>query len=271
MADLFQSIDSLDAAGVQRIVDRLEFRGTHAVFVKMREDYLDRMALAPNASVHELGCGTGVVCRAIAKRPGFRGRIVGTDFSRALIDAGKRIASAEGLGSRIEFRVSDAQKLEDSGAPYDAVIAHTLVSHVPSPDAVLAQAARLVKRGGTVVVFDGDYASLAYAAGERALDAECSAAIRAAIAAQPLVMRELPRMAKAHGLRVTGFFPHALVEAGKAEYFASMAETFAPLAARQGLVSADKVERWLGLVRVASAAGTFYGTCIFATYLLQRE
>ena len=271
MADLFQSIDSLDAAGQQRIVDRLEFRGTHALFTRMREDYLERMGLAPDASVHELGCGTGVVCRAIARRPGFRGRVVGTDFSRVLIEAAKRFAEKEGLGSRIEFRVSDAQKLDDPGAPYDVVIAHTLVSHVPSPDAVLAQAARLAKRGGTVVVFDGDYASLDYAAGERALDAECSAAIRAAIAAQPVVMRELPRMARKHGLRVTGFYPHALVESGKAEYFASMAETFAPLAARQKIIAADKVERWLGLVREASAAGMFYGTCIFASYLMKKE
>ena len=268
--DLFQSIDSLDAAGVQRIVERLEFRDTYPTFVRMREDYLDRMALAPDASVHELGCGTGVVCRAIARRPGYRGRIVGTDFSRALIDAAKRIAAADGLASRIEYRVSDAQSLEDPGAPYDVVIAHTLVSHVPSPEAVLAQSARLVKRGGTVVVFDGDYASLAWSTGERDLDAEMSTAIRTAMAAQPLVMRELPRIAKENGLRVESFVPHPLVEAGKAEYFASMAETFAPLAARSGIVSGVKVDRWLGLVRAASAAGTFYGTCIFATYLLRR-
>ena len=269
MADLFQSIDSLDAAALQRIVERLEWRGTYAPFVNMRERYCDRMQAAPDASIHELGCGTGVVCRALAKR--YRGRIVGTDFSAGLIAAAKRLAAEQGLADRIEFRVSDAQSVEEKSAAFDVVVCHTLVSHVPSPDAVLAQAARLARRGGTVVVFDGDYASLEFSAGERALDAELSAAIRAAIAAQPFVMREMPRLARTHGLRITDFDPHALVEAGKADYFASMAETFAPLAARQGLVSAEKVERWLAALRAASAAGTFYGTCIFATYLLRRE
>jgi 2-polyprenyl-3-methyl-5-hydroxy-6-metoxy-1,4-benzoquinol methylase len=266
--DLFQSIDSLDAAAFQRVVDRLEWRGAYEPFVRMRNEYLDRIQLAPDASIHELGCGSGVVCRAFAKR--YQGRIVGSDFSRAFIDAAKRIAAAEGLGSRIEFKVTDAQNAGDADASYDAVVCHTLVSHVPSPDAVLGQAARLVKPGGTVVVFDGDYASLAFATGERALDAELSLAIQNAIAAQPLVMRELPGLAKAHGLRVADFMPHAIVEAGKADYFAGMAETFAPMAARQEIVAAGKVNRWLEGLRAASAAGSFYGTCVFATYLLKK-
>jgi 2-polyprenyl-3-methyl-5-hydroxy-6-metoxy-1,4-benzoquinol methylase len=269
--DIFQQIDTLDAAGLQRIIERLEFRGGYAPFVRMREDYLDRMALASNARVHELGCGTGVVARAIAKRPGFGGRIVGSDFATGLIDAARRFAAAEGLGARLEFRVSDAQRVGDESAAYDAVIAHTLVSHVPDPEAVIAQCARLVRPAGTVAIFDGDYASLGLSSGDRALDAQLNSALLSVLVAQPLAMRELPRMARKHGLRIAAFIPAVLVEPGKAEYFGSLAETFAPLAARAELVAPDAVQRWLAAIREASANGTFYGTCNFCTYLLQRD
>lgn len=269
--DIFQQVDSLDAAALQRIVERLEFRGGYVPFVRMREEYLARMALRGDAAVHELGCGTGVVARAIAKRPGFGGRIVATDFAAGLIDAARRLAAAEGLGARIDFRVSDAQRVDDESAAYDAVIAHTLVSHVPDPEAVIAQCARLVRPGGTVAIFDGDYASLGLSSGDRALDAQLNAALLAVLAAQPLAMRELPGMARKHGLRISAFIPSVLVEPGKAEYFGSMAETFAPLAARSELVSLDAVQRWLAAIRQASATGTFYGTCNFCAYLLQRD
>ncbi len=37
---------------------------------------------------------------------------------------------------------------------------HTLISHVADPASVLAEARRLLRPGGRLAVFDGDYASL---------------------------------------------------------------------------------------------------------------
>lgn len=269
--DIFQAIDSLDPAGIQRIVDRLEFRGAYAPFVAMRDAYLERMELERAERVLELGCGTGVVARALAARPGFRGTIVATDFSPALIDVARRHATAEGVAGRIEFRVEDAQTASHADASYDAAIAHTLVSHVPSPQAVVAQLARLVRPGGTVAVFDGDYASLTLSSGDHALDAEMTRAVLGAVVAQPLVMRELPAIARAAGLRLQAFLPAVLAEAGKADFFGSMAESYGPMAARAGLTSQEKAQRWTDALREASARDCFFGSCNFPTYLLRKE
>jgi SAM-dependent methyltransferase len=45
-------------------------------------------------------------------------------------------------------------------ASFDAVLPHTLFSHVYDAAAVIREAARIVRPGGVVVVFDGDYGSL---------------------------------------------------------------------------------------------------------------
>ena len=43
------------------------------------------------------------------------------------------------------------------------MVAHTLVSHVPEALTVLKEAGRVVKPGGLIAVFGGDYASMTFA------------------------------------------------------------------------------------------------------------
>jgi SAM-dependent methyltransferase len=162
-----------------------------------------------------------------------------------LLDAARRLSQQEGVASRVEFHVGDAQKLDERDAVYDAVIVHTLVSHVPDPAAVISEAARVVRPGGSVAIFDGDYASLTYATGDRALDAELVQGILSAVVANPYVLREVPAMIQRVGLSITAFFPSVLAEAGKAAFFTSLAESCAPMAVRAGVVSAERADRWL--------------------------
>jgi len=268
--DIFQKINSLDAEGIQRVVDRLEYRGQYAPFVQMREAYLEQLNLASTATVLDLGCGTGVVARAIAARPSFQGHVVGSDFSSALLDAAARFAQAEGVGSRLSFRVGDAQKLEEDDAAYDVVIAHTVVSHVPDPAAVIAEAARVVRPGGSVAIFDGDYASFTYATGDRALDSELVQAILSTVVANAYVMRVLPALLWRFGLSITAFLPSVLAEAGKAAFFASAAESYAPMTVKAGTASIERAERWLTASHESSADGTFFASCNYYTYLARR-
>src|SRR5262249_10500905 len=141
-----------------------EFRGKDPSFARMRDDYLDRLALAPTARVLELGCGTGVILpRSLPKRPGFLGRVVGVDQSAAFIEAARRFAAEEGVADRVEFHVGDIHALPFPDASFDAVVAHTTISHVSEPLIVLKEAARVLHPDGTLVIFDGDYASWTFA------------------------------------------------------------------------------------------------------------
>ena len=63
---------------------------------------------------------------------------------------------------RIEFKVGDVHSLDFGEGVFDAVIAHTLLSHVADPLTVLRQTKHLLAPEGRLVVFDGDYASLTF-------------------------------------------------------------------------------------------------------------
>src|ERR1700730_8562442 len=95
--DPYGTTDKLDEALLQVMALRLEARGQHPKFKKMLDDYLDAMGIDAVKSVLDIGSGTGVVARAIARRPGFSGRVVGVDLSRYLASAAERLAREGGL------------------------------------------------------------------------------------------------------------------------------------------------------------------------------
>jgi SAM-dependent methyltransferase len=200
--DAMQFVNEQDAATLERFIQRLEFRGQDPTFVGYRNAYLDVMDLPRTAAVVDLGCGTGVVARALAARAGFAGAVTGIDQSPEFLDAGRRLAARESVGERIEFVLGDAHQLDFPAASFDAAIAHTLVSHVHDPLTVLSEAARVVRPGGAVAIFDGDYASLTFGCADPALGQAIEPALQSTIMSSPRVLRQLPRLLPQARLRL---------------------------------------------------------------------
>jgi SAM-dependent methyltransferase len=265
--DAMQFINEQDAATRERFIARLEFRASDPTFVAYREAYLRLVDLPRAAAVLDLGCGTGVVSRAIAARDGFAGTVTGVDQSPDFIATAERLAVEDGVGDRIDFVVGDAHGLELPAASYDAVVAHTLISHVREPVTVLEEAARMVRPGGTVAVFDGDYASLTFGCADARLGAAMEGAMQSMIMSSPRVMRELPRLLPEAGLTLTAAQAHVFAEAGSGSFLLNLAETYAPLAASSGLVPAVDVEAWLADQRRSAEDGTFFGACNYYAYV----
>ncbi len=268
--DAMEFINEQDDATLQRFVERLEFRGKDPTFVGYREAYLETMALAPTADVVELGCGTGVVTRALAKRHGFTGRVIGIEQSPALVDVARRLADEDGIADRIEFRVGDIHALDMPDASVDAVITHTTMSHVTDPLTVLNEAARVLRAGGAFAAFDGDYASWTFGYGDHAIAKEMEDAIIAAIVSKPRVMRDMPRLLREAGFRLVDVDAHVYADVGQSAFFLGAAESYAPLVARSGLVPAEVVETWLAGLRQASEDGMFFAACNYYAYIATR-
>ena len=169
--------------------------------------------------------------------------MTGIDQSPEFIAAAERLAADDGVGERVEFVVGDAHALDLPAASFDAAVAHTLVSHVRDPLAVLAEAARVVRPGGSVAVFDGDYASLTFACSDAQLGEAMERAVQSIIMSSPRVMRELPRLLPKAGLRLVATQAHVYAEAGSSSFLLNLAETYGPLAASTGLVPAAQTSR----------------------------
>ena len=267
--DAMQFINEQDEATLDRFIKRLEFRGTDPTFVAYREAYLELLDLS--GTVLDLGCGTGVVARALAARDGFDGTVTAIDQSPTLIAAAERFAADEGVGDRIGFGVGDVHALELPDASFDVAIAHTLVSHVREPSTVLAETARVVRPGGKVAIFDGDYASLTFGCSDEDLGLEMEGAMQLTIMSVPRVMRQLPRLLGRAGLRLVATQAHVYAEAGEGGFMLGLAETYGPLAASGGFLPAERVEAWLADQRRSSEEGTFFAACNYYAYVAVKS
>ncbi len=268
--DPHRFVNELDDASLDRLITRLECRAQDAVFRRLLDRYVESLALPPSVRILEVGCGTGAVLRSIAHRSNFTGSAIGIDQCDAFISAAVEFAQIERVDERISFQVGDAHALDFPPATFDIVIAHTLISHVTTPLAVLGEMARVARPGGTIVVFDGDYASLTYAYPDHGFGHKMDIALANATFNNPRIMRDLPRLIPGFALRLTTAWGNAVVEIGSASYFKSFAETYAPYVRRAGLLPAQAVDVWLAEQHRAMRNGTFFAACNYYTYITHR-
>lgn len=103
----------------------------------------------PDASLLELGCGTGSTALRLADSAA---TIVGTDISPNMVEIAQSKAMAAGV-QNVSFRALPAQA--DAGGPYDAILAFNLLHLLDNVPEVLAQAHRMLKSGGVLVTKSG--------------------------------------------------------------------------------------------------------------------
>lgn len=98
----------------------------------------------------EVACGAGMVGRPLARRVG---SVHGVDLTPAMIEKGREEAEREGLGN-IDFSLGDATALELEDASFDGAITRFSLHHVPVPQRVVEEMARVVRPGGLIVIAD---------------------------------------------------------------------------------------------------------------------
>jgi ubiquinone/menaquinone biosynthesis C-methylase UbiE len=268
--DPYRITDKLEDALLDVMISRLEARGNHWFFQSVLREYLDAMDIDSASTVLDMGCGTGVAARTIARRTNFSGRVTGIDLSPYLVEAAKRLADEEGLGGRVEFRYGDTRELDIPDGEFDAVVAHTLVSHVQEPPTALNEAARVVKPGGLIAIFDGDYASMTFALDDPVESKRYDEALISAVVTSARVMRQMPRLIQQAGLEMVRTFPYIRAEVGEGDFWLSAIDSFEKLAPKSGAMTEAEATGWANALHRASDEGVFFGASNYYTYIARR-
>jgi ArsR family transcriptional regulator len=147
----------LDAVLAERRSKSQEFFSSSAgQWNRVRDELFgDRFHLAALAgfmgrdwTVADLGCGTGEVSAAIAP---FVKRVIAIDGSSAMLNAAKRRLQAF---HNVDLRRGELEALPQGNAHVDAATLMLVLHHLPEPAKALAEAARILKPGGRVVIVD---------------------------------------------------------------------------------------------------------------------
>ena len=132
--DLYSRLDEVDAPTLATIAEVLELRGRHPQQVAIRESYLDLLRDLAGKHVLDLGCGTGVATRAIARRVGPTGCVVGVDPTPVFVERAQALAEEDGL-TNVTFEVGDGRRLRFPDGEFDSALAVTVLSQSPGAGA----------------------------------------------------------------------------------------------------------------------------------------
>jgi ubiquinone/menaquinone biosynthesis C-methylase UbiE len=253
-----EAIRGLDEAAARDLVERtLEFRGRSEDEIAARSAYLGLLGIAPGERVLEIGCGSGVVLRDLARRVAPGGRAVGLDPSPALLAVARELAAAAGLAGLVELHEGDARSLPFGDGTFDAALAVTALIHIPGAEQTIAEMVRVVRRGGRVGVFDRDNDTYFVSHPDRPLARRIIAAGGEQTVVNPWIARQAPLLLQAHGLRDVRVRAFVSVEQDPAGFYASTSERWATIAAQVGAITEDERLRWMEQLRAAQASGGF--------------
>jgi 2-polyprenyl-3-methyl-5-hydroxy-6-metoxy-1,4-benzoquinol methylase len=103
------------------------------------------------------GCGSATKSLHLARR-GYR--VLGLDFSAAILEHARLEAQGAGLAERMEFRQADLTALELETASANRVLCWGVLMHVPDLPKAVAELSRILKPGGIMVISEGNVRSL---------------------------------------------------------------------------------------------------------------
>lgn len=130
--------------------DRLNRIMSLRLDLRWRRAAVDRLdwERAPEGTYLDLCAGTLDFAAALAKRPGFRGRIVAADFAQPMLQHGRH------KSERAVPVTSDALTLPFRTASFDGAMMGWGARNLPDLDAGLSEAARVLTPGARLVILE---------------------------------------------------------------------------------------------------------------------
>src|SRR5262245_745970 len=266
MPDPYASIAQADKVLQERIAEILELRAADPRQRAMLRSYLSEMQPPGGAIVLDVGCGTGAVSRVLAEIPEIA-EVVGLDPSPIFIEKAQELGKGR---SGLSFRIGDGRALPFPDTSFDVVVFHTTLCHVPEPERALHEAYRVLRSGGWLAVFDGDYMTTTVAI--EALD-PLQGAVDAMVANflhNPWLPRRLGKILGTMGFTVTSYRSHGYTQTTEPSYMLTIIDRGADQLTAAGSIGAELAAALKSEARRRVQAREFFGHISFISVIARK-
>jgi ubiquinone/menaquinone biosynthesis C-methylase UbiE len=266
MPDVYNTITSAEPSIVERIATALEVRAADRQQRRMLESYLNEIQFPPAARVLEVGCGTGPVARRLATWPNVA-EVIGLDPSAVFIAKARELSAQH---ANLSFREGLAHPLPFSDAELDVVVFHTTLCHLSEPREALREAFRVLRPGGWLAIYDGDYASTTFGTGTLDPLQVCAESFRANFVHDSWLARRTPMLAQAAGFRLLSYRTHGYTEASSPDYMLTIVDRGADALASMGQIGPGLAEALKAEARRRVPGHEFFGHINYTSLVAEK-
>ncbi len=107
---------------------------------------LDAAGLSDGDDVLDVGCGTGILARAAARRLDGSGTVTGIDVNEGMLAVARRMAET------VAWHSGRAERLPFADQSFDRVVSQFALMFFADRSAAVSEMARVARPGGTVVI-----------------------------------------------------------------------------------------------------------------------
>ncbi len=267
MQDVWSAPSELDVATQERLAGVLETRGSDAQQQALRRDFLSDVSFPQHAHVLEVGCGTGVLTRVIARLPQAE-TVIGIDPTPAFLEKARNLSADL---RNIAFEVADGRSLPFDEGTFDVVVFDSTLCHIPGPESAIAEAFRVLCANGLLAVFDGDYATTTVALSANDPLQACVDMMLANSVNDRYLVRRLPTMIRAAGFTIASVRSHGFVEAGDGVYMMSIVDRGIDMLRGAGQITEATAGALKAEARARTDAGTFFGHIAYGSVIARKN
>lgn len=208
---------------------------------------VEEMRIEPGFTVLDLGCGPGADLEAFAAASGRSGRVIGIDSDAQAISHASKQSSGR---PEIVVYVGDVHDLTFADRSVDRIHTDRVLQHVAHPDAVVGEAARILRPGGIAAFAEPDWDTLVIDFPDPATPIAYRSFITDHVVRNARIGRSVPDLSERQGLDATRVIPVTAVyrqveEADRVFGFQRLTSR----AVAAGYLSAAAASAWLDHLR----------------------
>ncbi len=236
--------------------------------VRRRQVVQQALAAAPGEDILDVGCGPGFYVTEILDAVGPQGSVTGIDSAAAMLAIARGRA---GERDNVTFHEGEATALPVADASFDAAVSVQVLEYVADVPAALRELHRVVRPGGRIVLWDVDWATVAWRSRDAARMQRMLAAWDHHLAHPSLPQTFAPQLRDA-GFTDVGLAAHtfATSELDLETYGGSLTELIAGYAVSQGGLDAADAEAWRAEQAELGSSGEFFFSVTQFCFTAQR-
>ncbi|QFT73769.1 class I SAM-dependent methyltransferase [Ruegeria sp. THAF33] len=265
MADPFQNVDAAGPEFIKLFADSMDQRQADPTMERIVAAYLGHLNVTDASTVVEVGAGAGAVTRRIASHC-HPAKVIGFEPSKGFVSEANTRAKEY---SNLTFKVADGAALPLEDDAVDAVIMHTVLTHVEDPKSLVAEAFRVLKPDGILIVCDADFSKATFNAFPNDPLDICAKEFVREFVTDPFIVAKLRSMISDAGLSMQHFDVQSRVVSTAEQMLPWVALTTKQMYER-GDIGKELAEGLVAEHERRARNGSLYGYQVFATVVAAK-